>query len=259
MVAAPYADAGVKEIPRRATIGKARDLRADEPALSLDRRGAMLPGPTRVSENPGAGHRLPASPSSFELPGNLFLVARSLEVRYASAAAEAYFALMFPLSVSKCRLIIHDPHLKSRLLPALRSACGPSGVADPKAARRPLIEWRDPRGSVHVFRITSMLVPGADPLRQEWFAGAFVEAPSVQVDPVAVYAARHRLSRTEQRLLALLVAGYDLSASALELGQKISTTRTILKKVFLKTDTHRQAELVREVLAPHAARGEAHA
>jgi DNA-binding CsgD family transcriptional regulator len=193
------------------------------------------------------------------LPEILFLVARDLEIRYASAAAESYFKRTFPLSVAKGRLTVLDQDLKSRLVPALRSACGPGREADCRVAPRPFIDWRDPgTGAVHAFRITSMLLPSDDPFRPEWVAGAFVTAPCIRVDPAGLYAARHALSRTEHRLLALLVAGYDLNAAALTLGQKISTTRTILKKIFLKTDTHRQADLIRKVLAPHAAPDHAH-
>ena len=52
------------------------------------------------------------------------------------------------------------------------------------------------------------------------------------------------LSQTEARLAMLLARGVGLCDAAVELGQKVNTTRTVLKSVFAKTGTHRQAELV---------------
>jgi DNA-binding CsgD family transcriptional regulator len=58
---------------------------------------------------------------------------------------------------------------------------------------------------------------------------------------------RFHLSHAEARLVVHLVQGTSLKSSAKALGVKYGTVRTYLKSAFLKTGTHRQAELVLKV------------
>jgi DNA-binding CsgD family transcriptional regulator/PAS domain-containing protein len=53
------------------------------------------------------------------------------------------------------------------------------------------------------------------------------------------------LTRREARLAALLAQGRSVAEAADEIGITIGNARTHLKRIFSKTDTHRQAELVR--------------
>lgn len=53
------------------------------------------------------------------------------------------------------------------------------------------------------------------------------------------------LTRREARLAALLACGRSIAEAADEIGITVGNARTHLKRVFNKTDTHRQAELVR--------------
>jgi len=53
------------------------------------------------------------------------------------------------------------------------------------------------------------------------------------------------LSQAEERVFALVGGGRTVSQTASELGLNVSTVRTHLLRVFEKTGTHRQAELVR--------------
>ncbi|MHC4434438.1 MAG: helix-turn-helix transcriptional regulator, partial [Planctomycetota bacterium] len=55
----------------------------------------------------------------------------------------------------------------------------------------------------------------------------------------------YQLTNAESRLAARLGAGETLSKAAEVLGITRETARTVLKRIFQKTDTHRQAELVR--------------
>ena len=55
---------------------------------------------------------------------------------------------------------------------------------------------------------------------------------------------RFDLTTAEARLVARLMTGESLRSCASALGIKYETVRTNLKSVFLKTKTHRQAELV---------------
>jgi DNA-binding CsgD family transcriptional regulator len=56
------------------------------------------------------------------------------------------------------------------------------------------------------------------------------------------------LTAAEARLARLLAEGYDLVEASKLLRVTLETVRTRLKKVFEKTDTHRQSELVRLIL-----------
>jgi DNA-binding CsgD family transcriptional regulator len=60
---------------------------------------------------------------------------------------------------------------------------------------------------------------------------------------------RYGLTPAEARLAALLAADYSLEEAAEELGLAVGTVRTRLKSIFCKTDTHRQASLVRLLLS----------
>jgi DNA-binding CsgD family transcriptional regulator len=56
------------------------------------------------------------------------------------------------------------------------------------------------------------------------------------------------LTLGEARLVVRLIAGEPLRSCAKALGITYETVRTCLKSVFLKTKTHRQAELVLVVI-----------
>jgi DNA-binding CsgD family transcriptional regulator len=58
---------------------------------------------------------------------------------------------------------------------------------------------------------------------------------------------RFHLTHSEARLVVHLVQGTSLKSSAEALGIKYETVRSYLKSAFLKTGTHRQAELVLKV------------
>jgi DNA-binding NarL/FixJ family response regulator len=56
------------------------------------------------------------------------------------------------------------------------------------------------------------------------------------------------LTFSESLFVRRLVAGFSLEQAAAQLGLRSETVRTRLKIVFQKTNTHRQADLVRLVL-----------
>ena len=58
---------------------------------------------------------------------------------------------------------------------------------------------------------------------------------------------RFHLTHAEARLVVHIAQGTSLKSSAEALGVKYETVRSYLKSVFLKTGTHRQAELVLKV------------
>ncbi len=63
------------------------------------------------------------------------------------------------------------------------------------------------------------------------------------------------LTAAEARLACLLASGHDLDQAAAALRVTLGTLRTRLKSVFFKTNTHRQADLVRVLLATATSTG----
>ncbi|MFE0753374.1 helix-turn-helix transcriptional regulator [Inquilinus sp. NPDC058860] len=118
------------------------------------------------------------------------------------------------------------------------SARPPGAAAGPILVRRP--SGRPP------------LVVDISPLARDRllvFNGA--RAIAVVRDPARLSASSERrlatlfgLSRAEARLAALLGSGVTLAEAAERLTIRYETARTQLKSVFVKTDTHRQADLV---------------
>ena len=81
-------------------------------------------------------------------------------------------------------------------------------------------------------------------------AAIFVAEPDVQDEcPAARLRRIYGLTRMEAEVASRVVRGMDLSEIAENLGITIHTVRGHLKQLFAKTNTHRQAELVRLILA----------
>jgi pimeloyl-ACP methyl ester carboxylesterase/DNA-binding CsgD family transcriptional regulator len=76
-----------------------------------------------------------------------------------------------------------------------------------------------------------------------------VAAPEMHSEiPTDTLRSFYRLTKAEARLVASLLKDPDISAIAEEFGISKHTVRNQLKSVFEKTGTHRQAELVQQVL-----------
>ena len=71
-----------------------------------------------------------------------------------------------------------------------------------------------------------------------------------RADGVAELLRRYGLTPAESRTVLALLEGGGLSAVAERLSVSLSTVRTLIQRVFAKTGTHRQSELVRLIMAP---------
>jgi DNA-binding CsgD family transcriptional regulator len=118
-------------------------------------------------------------------------------------------------------------------------ACPPLLIGRHLADCRPLIVVVTPiRGPVGIFGDESIAV------------AVFVTDPEQRSLPqVKFLQAALRLTSAEARLVRCLVQGLTLEQSAVHLGVAIGTLRTRLKVVFHKTNTNRQAELVKVAMA----------
>ena len=78
----------------------------------------------------------------------------------------------------------------------------------------------------------------------------FMNSPDEQRPlPEALLARYYGLTPAEARLVGALAAGARLQDYAEEVGISFQTARNHLKRIFAKTDHHRQSDLVRDVLA----------
>jgi DNA-binding CsgD family transcriptional regulator len=92
--------------------------------------------------------------------------------------------------------------------------------------------------------------PGADATARANFARAvFIGDPKTRTgDPTRLLGELFGLTPGEARLSLLLISGCSVGEAAERLGVKESTARGVLRTVFSKTGTNRQAELVRLLL-----------
>jgi DNA-binding CsgD family transcriptional regulator len=92
---------------------------------------------------------------------------------------------------------------------------------------------------------------------QDAIAAIFVSDPEAGLSSASeVIETIYSLTHSEAELVRLLSQGKSLEEAAEARGVAIATARSHLKRVFSKTDTKRQGELVRLVLAGVASFGE---
>ena len=90
-----------------------------------------------------------------------------------------------------------------------------------------------------------------------WFAESIAEGISEalaqetaeqELPSPEILAGHFSLTQSEARLTLILVQGKSLEVAAKETGITLSSARTYLKRIFSKTNTNRQAELVSKIL-----------
>jgi DNA-binding NarL/FixJ family response regulator len=82
-------------------------------------------------------------------------------------------------------------------------------------------------------------------------AAVFIQLPGIHVEPALDIVARlYKLTASEVRVLQAIVDTGGVPGIAEALGISESTVRTHLKRLFEKTSTHRQVDLVK-LLAAH--------
>lgn len=163
----------------------------------------------------------------------VLLVGPDLRLRHANRAGEAALRTGDPLGLRLGR-VTAPPALAAALAAAMGApldGIGRRGLGIP--ARR-----LDGEALViHVLPLIENPLPGAAAL---FVAPATAPSPA----PVAAIAALFGLTPTETRVLALIGFGRTNAEAAAALGIAPSTLHTHLLRIFEKTRTHRQAELV---------------
>ena len=165
----------------------------------------------------------------------VLLVDRALRILGASEAAIAIVDAADGLSCRNGRLVVADSGAATTLSEAAaelidRTGAHHSSVLCPRPSGRPS------------FRL--FLAPAA--LNASAGLTLVIHDPSAaQRSRLELLCEAYRLSPTEVRLAEQLLAGATLEEVAASRNDSIETTRAQLKSIFLKTQTHRQVDLVR--------------
>jgi DNA-binding CsgD family transcriptional regulator/PAS domain-containing protein len=170
------------------------------------------------------------------------IVDADARIRYANPAAETLLARRE--GIANDGGLLTAGTATSALRAALRasarrdamSSAGRTLLADRGPGRRPLV--------VHVIPAIDQSRAKLDPVRA---ATAFVYLLDPEIRPdglIDAFGDAYRLTRAERQVLARLVAGDTPKEITAALGVGMATVRTHLQRLFAKTDTRRQAELL---------------
>jgi DNA-binding CsgD family transcriptional regulator len=166
-------------------------------------------------------------------------------VRWANSVAHGLLDLGDPIGVdSHGRITASRPDIREALDQAMRVALRGEAVG----------KWtlEVPAGDNGRLRTRLTLVAPALTPCEEYFAGpcAILLVEGRLADNVTAAESLHRafaLTPAEARLACAIAAGATLADAAAEQGVTRETARTQLKRIFVKMDVHRQAELVAKV------------
>lgn len=182
----------------------------------------------------------------------IVLVDRQARIVFANGAAQGFLANEEHIRRAGTGLAASDLRQGVSLQVALTHAIA-SNVALPEATVRPR---RAPalalRSTVTQRPLILNVVPAAEPASEPHDVAAIVYLldpkldTAVQIEPACRL---YGLTPVETRLVAQLVAGHTLQESAEAIRVKEQTARSYLKQIFLKTNTNRQANLVRVMLS----------
>jgi DNA-binding CsgD family transcriptional regulator len=173
----------------------------------------------------------------------VFLVEAGGRLRFANQAAERMIAGGDGLTLERQCLVAHDRRETARLHRIVGEAAdgGPAESSDcTLVVTRP--SGRSP------YRLVVAPMPAAD----AWFLTPSPMAIVITCDPddavvisIAAVSRRYGLTHAETVVLSEIARGSGLAPAAAAVGVSLSTARTHLQRVFEKTGTRRQAELVR--------------
>ena len=177
----------------------------------------------------------------------IVVVDASLCVRYVNWAAEPLLRGGDGLSLRKQRLAVSDPGATRRLERLVREAAQCAAGGDPhRGGGSLLVPRRLGRRPLLLTVVPLPALSAAHFWRAEPAVAIFIADPEARPRDLSErFAQLFGLTPAEARLAARLAAGDSPAAVADALGLSKHTIRVQLKALMDKTDTHRQAELVR--------------
>jgi DNA-binding CsgD family transcriptional regulator len=186
-----------------------------------------------------------------QLPTAIIVVDTEAHPVTLNAAAEGILAMGDGMLVNRQRLEALWHAERARLAQLIASTCA-AAEGDTAAAGGHLMVTR-PSG-LRPFLVMVSPLPRAYRNRagqQGRLAAVVIKDPQAQLHASAAgrreIAKLYELTRAEERLLHLILDGLGLFEAAEQLGVSRNTARTHMKRIYAKTGTHRQAELVRRL------------
>jgi DNA-binding CsgD family transcriptional regulator len=190
-----------------------------------------------------------AASSFLNLPFGLLLVDGNQRLLQMNEAAEALLVRSHgPLTLSGGLIGTSDPAVARNLARLIADACSLSDGVTPGLGGSLLVSaGHDASGSVRcVLSVAPYRNADAYGLTMERCAAIMVTeiAPRVHEGFEAHIRAVFKLTEAEARLAAGLASGLSIAESADRNGVTYRTARTYLDRIFRKTDTHHQSQLV---------------
>lgn len=178
----------------------------------------------------------------------IIIVAGEYRVEKLNSAAERIFRAEDGLCMQLGRIAATNPHTERELYRAIDDAL--DGGRSTIRAGRSLIFPRPTGKRPYVVHVLPSHRRDADgPLRQP-MALVLIIDPEDEPEPSSALLRRlYRLTDAEADVALRMIHGADLKEISEELSLSLTTVRTHLQHIFDKTDTHRQAELVRLLIA----------
>lgn len=178
----------------------------------------------------------------------IIMTDETARIIHANHAAERLLGDARTLRRDGDRLSTRDPKVSFELRQAIAEAASGSTIAIPRSGI-----------AVPVGDLAAWVLPLDGGLRNE-FAAAFSakavvfirELGDTQPFPAELFVRRYGITPAECRLLVLLTQGMTITEAAETLGIALSTAKTHLARLFHKTGTQRQAELIRLAMSAFA-------
>jgi len=200
-------------------------------------------------------HKLSAlADRSVELAGALevvrygvIIVAGNHMVVNLNSAAERILRAEDGLCARSARIAATSVHAEQELCCAIHNAL--AGEGSTVRAGRSLTCFRPSGRRPYVIHVLPSYRRDADEPGRQPMALVLIIDPEDQPEPAAELLRRlYHLTTTEADVALRVTHGVDLKEISEQLSISLATVRTHLQRVFDKTDTHRQAELVRLLL-----------
>lgn len=187
----------------------------------------------------------------------VFLVDGVRRLVYANEAGWSMLMLGAVLRQVHDRLTVLDPAADAALGKVVGELAGPAAAVGSQGIAVPLTASLEEPWLATVLPLSDHVRLRAD-VPAAAVAAIFVREARTDIDgAVGRAAAQHKLSPAETRVLRALLDAGGLTRAASELGLSRSTAKSHLERIFSKTGSHSQAELVKRVLGfePNPARG----
>jgi DNA-binding CsgD family transcriptional regulator/PAS domain-containing protein len=181
------------------------------------------------------------------LGAGIFLVDVSGRIVHANAAGHMMLNSASVLHTAGGRLILHDPHADRTLADTFAAAGNGDAAIGVKGVAVPLVGRDGERHVAHVLPLTSGARRRAG-ASYAAVAALFVHKAALDTpSPPEVIAKAYKLTPMESRVMLAIVEVGGVPEVAEALGIAETTVKTHLGRIYKKTDSDRQADLVKLV------------